>query len=123
MDNVNVFAYGSNMSTQRMRDRVPSATVITTGYVMQRRLAFHKRSEDGSAKADAAFSSRRSQRVWGVVYQLPRREKAQLDAFEYLGVGYDQHRVHGPIGGMHQISSFGMYDFGLSRQALNLLGR
>jgi len=52
-----VFAYGSNMCTQRMRSRVPSAEAVTIGYVGQRQLVFHKRSSDGSAKADAAFTA------------------------------------------------------------------
>ena len=35
-----------------------------------RRFEFHKRSHDGSAKADAAFTASSNDRVWGVVYQL-----------------------------------------------------
>lgn len=42
---VRVFAYGSNLCTQRMRSRAPSASPVTIGYVRQRRLVFHKRSE------------------------------------------------------------------------------
>ncbi len=93
MDHVHVFAYGSNMSTRRMCDRVPSARAVGTGYVLQRRLAFHKRGVDGSAKADARFSSRVAHRVWGVVYRLRCIEKPFLDRYETLGMGYDQLQV------------------------------
>ena len=84
-----IFAYGSNLHLQRMRARVPSAQPMEIGYVRQRRLMFHKRSVDGSAKADAAWSPRADDRVWGVIYRLPADEKPALDRCEYLGVGYD----------------------------------
>jgi hypothetical protein len=45
------FAYGSNMLTERLRERCPDArplgTAIARGYL----LSFSKRSKDGSAKA------------------------------------------------------------------------
>lgn len=81
------------MHTRRMRARVPSATPIAKGYVPGRRFALHKRSEDGSAKADALFTGRVSDRVWGIVYQLDAAEKPILDEHEFLGVGYDEHVV------------------------------
>lgn len=83
---VSVFAYGSNMCTARIRERVPSATPLTTGYVSQRRLTFHKRGNDGSAKADAAHTGCVGDRIWGVVFSLKRVEKTILDDYE---LGYD----------------------------------
>jgi len=88
-----VFAYGSNMCTRRMRARVPSATPLMIGYVRHRRLVFHKRSEDGSAKADAVRSSSPTDYVWGVVYRLHQDEKPALDAHEFLGIGYEEEQV------------------------------
>jgi gamma-glutamylcyclotransferase len=88
-----VFAYGSNLHERRMRSRVSTASAVTIGYVQQRQLRFHKRSVDGSAKADAAFTAVTSDRVWGVVYRLSRHEKPELDKHEFLGVGYDQELV------------------------------
>ncbi len=66
------------------------AKFVTTGYVAQRRFVFHKRSEDGSAKADAFFTGQDGDRIWGVVYAIHQEQKPQLDACEYLGVGYDE---------------------------------
>lgn len=77
------------MHLKRMRARVASAEPIATGYVSSRRLAFHKRSVDGSGKADAAVSNNPSDRVWGVVYSLTEDEKRILDGYEFVGVGYD----------------------------------
>mgnify|MGYP002625098448 CR=1 FL=1 len=88
-----VFAYGSNMCTQRMRSRVSTAVPVTTGYVPERRIAFHKRSDDGSAKADAVFTASAHDRVWGIVYQLHVTQKPVLDRFEFLGIGYDEETV------------------------------
>jgi gamma-glutamylcyclotransferase (GGCT)/AIG2-like uncharacterized protein YtfP len=88
-----VLAYGSNMCTERMRSRVSTAKPVTTGYVSQRKLMFHKRSEDGSAKADAAFTASPNDRVWGVVYQLEQHQKRLLDHHEFLGIGYDEESV------------------------------
>ena len=94
LDSVRIFAYGSNLHICRMRARVPSAIPVAIGYVVQRRLAFHKRSVDGSAKADAAFSPKANDRVWGIVYQIDTIEKPSLDQHEFLGIGYDQQRAH-----------------------------
>jgi gamma-glutamylcyclotransferase len=89
-----VFAYGSNLYTQRMRTRVPSAKPVASGYVDHRQLVFHKRSEDGSAKADAVFTAVSTDRVWGVVYRLQSEEKPALDQHEFLGIGYDHEEVN-----------------------------
>jgi gamma-glutamylcyclotransferase len=90
---MNVFAYGSNMPIRRMCSRVAGATVVATGYVCHRQFAYHKRGVDGSAKADAVFTGRGSDRIWGVVYRLAPDEKQILDRHETLGVGYDHEQV------------------------------
>lgn len=83
-----IFAYGSNMCTARMLVRVPSANPIAVGYVTGRRIKYHKRSVDGSAKADAEHTGNEADRVWGIVYEIHRDQKADLDRYEQLGVGY-----------------------------------
>ena len=89
-----VFAYGSNMCTQRMHSRVPATTPVTIGYIGQRKFVFHKRSEDGSGKAHAAVTACPTDRVWGVVYRLPQEQKSILDQYEFLGIGYDDQKVN-----------------------------
>ena len=54
---------------------------------------YHKRSIDGSAKADAFHTGDHSDRVWGVVLEISRNEKPWLDRHEFLGVGYDEETV------------------------------
>lgn len=87
------FAYGSNLHLRRMQMRVPSARPVARGVVTRRELRFHKRGVDGSAKADAFRTETAGDRVWGVVYEISRREKRRLDDCESLGVGYDESDV------------------------------
>lgn len=90
---VRVFAYGSNLCVERILARTPSVEVAAIGTIEGYRFAFHKRSADGSAKADAFLSGDPSDQVWGVVYTLSERDKRVLDGFEGLGVHYDQRLV------------------------------
>ena len=90
---INLFAYGSNLHLNRMKKRVPSSNPIEIGFVRQRKFVFHKRSLDGSAKADATSTSDSGDRVWGVIYQIDAVEKPVLDKCEFLGIGYDQEQV------------------------------
>lgn len=87
------FAYGSNMCSARLRDRVPSARPLAIGKITGYRLVFHKRSRDGSSKANAYFTGRESDFVWGVIFALDPSEKAALDHAEGLRYGYDETTV------------------------------
>ena len=77
----------------RVLARVSSVEVLGIGFVRGRRFVYHKRSVDGSAKADAALTGLDNDRVWGVVYQINDADKQILDRYESLGVGYDQQLV------------------------------
>lgn len=84
------FAYGSNMNTKRLRERVPSAAKLSTGALNNFTLRFHKRSTDGSAKCDAFYTNNKSDEVRGVIYEIDESEKCSLDDAEGLGKGYNQ---------------------------------
>lgn len=88
---VNMFSYGSNLHLQRMRSRAPSAVPAAIGYVRAHRIAFHKRSIDGSAKANVQFTAAVSDRVWGVIYRITAAQLSILDKYEFLGIGYNRH--------------------------------
>ena len=77
------------MYTGRIRARAASAIPIAIGYVSRRKLVFHKRGADGSAKADAAYTGSDGDRVWGVVFSLTRQHMSVLDDHE-SGYGVDQ---------------------------------
>jgi hypothetical protein len=87
---IQIFAYGSNMCTERLCARVASAAPLAIGYVTHRRLEFHKRGSDGSAKADAVYTGSKSDCVWGVVFSLRRDEKSVLDECK---IGYREEEV------------------------------
>ncbi len=87
------FAYGSNMCTGRLRTRVPSAKAQFKAKVSGRSLRFHKRSSDGSGKADAYRTGDMADAVWGVVFEIDPSEKPDLDRAEGLGRGYHQEDI------------------------------
>jgi len=87
------FAYGSNMSSRRLRGRVPSAKAIRIGYIQGYRLTFDKVSADGSGKCDAEETGNPQDRIFGVIYEIPAEEKGALDEAEGLGHGYEERTV------------------------------
>jgi cation transport regulator ChaC len=88
------FAYGSNMWTPRLRERVPSCQFVAVARLVRHKLCFHKRSIDESSKCDAFETGSDGDLVWGVVFDVPSSEKTRLDRAEGLGNGYDEKTVN-----------------------------
>ncbi len=82
------FAYGSNLHPVRLVERVPSAELIGAVTCPAHRLAFHKRSHDGSSKCTMYHTGSESDWVHGAIYQLSAVHKKDLDRFEGRGNGY-----------------------------------
>lgn len=93
MSKIFYFAYGSNMSTLRIKRRIGSATVLSTGHLSEHALRFHKRSVDGSAKCNIEHTKLLDDKVYGVIFEIHKSEKAILDRYEGLGNGYEEKRV------------------------------
>jgi hypothetical protein len=74
------FAYGSNMSSARLRARIPGATPRGAARLEGWRLVLDKPSRDGSAKANIAASSGAC--VWGVAWSIPDPAWPVLDRYE-----------------------------------------
>ncbi len=86
---IKYFAYGSNMCSGRLRDRVP-CEFVTVARLSGYQLRFHKLSKkDSSSKGNAFYTGVATDEVWGVVFEIPASKKAVLDAFEGLGYGYE----------------------------------
>lgn len=84
------FAYGSNMSTLRLKQRTASARPVARARLPGHRLAFHKFSKvDLSGKCDIPQSDDPEHYVIGVVFEIDPREKTLLDSIEGLGKGYE----------------------------------
>lgn len=88
------FSYGSNMSSKRLRSRVPSAKFVSVARLGEHRLAFHKAGTDGSAKCDAVYTGLSDDFLLGVVFDILPIEKPALDQAEGLGVGYSIKHVN-----------------------------
>jgi len=74
------FAYGSNLTTSRMLERVPSARLAGRAHLAGYRLQFDKRGRDGSAKANVAVDP--GGEVWGVAFEMHAEGWPTLDRFE-----------------------------------------
>ncbi|HZD92214.1 MAG TPA: gamma-glutamylcyclotransferase family protein [Pseudolabrys sp.] len=89
-DRITIFAYGSNMRSNRLLARTPSAVPLGPGQLRGHRLEWHKTGSDGSGKCDVVHTGRDEDVVWGVVYTIDAAEKPDLDAAEALGIGYSE---------------------------------
>lgn len=87
------FAYGSNMSTRRLRERTPSAKPLGKARLFEHRLIFHKIGRDGSAKCDIYETGRACDIVWGVLFEISLDERYLLDCAEGLSYGYEYKTV------------------------------
>ena len=74
------FAYGSNLLSARMRQRVPSARAAGVARLAGYRLSTDKAGRDGSGKANLRAEAGAS--VWGVLWRLDAQEWPLLDACE-----------------------------------------
>jgi hypothetical protein len=81
------------MCTGRLQRRVPSARPLFVAQLRCHVLRFHKRSTDGSGKADSEYTGKESDVVRGVLFELDAAEKGALDEAEGLGSGYEEKTV------------------------------
>lgn len=89
------FAYGSNLLTSRLRnaERAPSAVPIGRAQLHGHQLRFHKPSQDGSSKADAARTGDWADMVEGVLFRVSEADRSCLDFAEGAGSGYEAFEV------------------------------
>jgi gamma-glutamylcyclotransferase (GGCT)/AIG2-like uncharacterized protein YtfP len=91
MSRLPYFAYGSNMLSRRIVERVPSARRLGLAVLEGYALRWHKVGQDGSGKCDVVQVA--SARVHGVVYTFDAEHKPLLDAAEGLGRGYEEREL------------------------------
>ena len=97
MAKIHYIAYGSNLHPLRLAERVPSARAVDVVEMPGHRLAFHKRSVDGSAKCHMYTDEVRHLTAYGVLYEFHVDHKAHLDAAE--GPGYRERIAGYPVNG------------------------
>ena len=80
------FAYGSNMLTERLKARCPSATATGRAFADGTAIEFSKPSKDKSGKA--TLRKKAGGQTAGMLFEIPKAELDDLDAHEGLGKGY-----------------------------------
>ena len=84
------FAYGSNMLTERLRQRCRGAkavdVAVASGYILE----FSKESIDNSGKATLVISTEPKRQVFGVLFEIGLDDRLELDEAEGKGSGYDR---------------------------------
>lgn len=84
------FAYGSNMSHVRLKQRVPSAQKLEIVTLKNHQLRFNMSGYDGSGKCDAFETNNIEDLVIGALFEINESEKEILDRAESLGTGYHE---------------------------------
>jgi len=80
-------AYGSNLHPLRLVERAPSARLVTTSFLPNWSLRFHKRSKDGSGKCNILLGS---DGIHVAIFDMSVEDKLALDKIEGLGSGYSE---------------------------------
>jgi len=80
-------AYGSNLHPRRLTERISSAQLVTTAFVPNWSLHFHKRSKDGSGKCNILSGG---DGIHVAIFKISATDKFVLDRIEGLGVGYSE---------------------------------
>lgn len=87
------FAYGSNMSIVRLKQRVPSAKKVGIVTLKNHQLRFNMSGNDTSGKCDAFETDSSEDLVIGALFDIDDNEKPILDRAESLGSGYSEKSV------------------------------
>lgn len=82
------FAFGSNLASARLLQRIPAATLHGAAILDGHQLCWRKNDRGQSGKCDIDFTGDPEHRVYGVVYLMTEAEKRQLDVYETSGFGY-----------------------------------
>ena len=113
---INYFAFGSNLSSARLLERIPEAAKHCVATLHQHRLCWHKKGQDLSGKCDIAFTGDPEDTVYGVVYRMTHAEGLELDAFEGAGIGYERREIQVTASHGENIEVFTYYALEIDQQ-------
>ncbi len=91
---IDYFAFGSNLSSPRLLQRIPRASVRCIASLQGHRLHWHKNGRDRSGKCDMHPSGHPGDQVYGVIYRMSHADQLELDAYEGEGRGYQRRQIH-----------------------------
>jgi len=86
--NIHYFAYGSNLATHRLLQRLPEAELHQVATLNRHRLVWHKNDKGQSGKCDIQTTDDNADQVYGVVYMISQTDRETLDYIEGHGFGY-----------------------------------
>ena len=90
---INYFAFGSNLSSLRLLQRIPEASIGSVAVLSHHRLCWRKNDKGQSGKCDIEHTGVHEDIVYGVIYQMTLDEQAVLDGYETEGFGYERKEV------------------------------
>ena len=90
---LNYFAFGSNLATPRLLQRIPEASVGRVATLGEHRLCWRKNDRGQSGKCDIEHTGDPEHEVYGVLYHMTLDEKRVLDGYECAGFGYDYKHI------------------------------
>jgi len=90
---LNYFAFGSNLASQRLLQRIPDAAVNCVATLSEHRLCWRKNDRGQSGKCDIDFTGDPEHLVYGVLYHMSVDDKLVLDGYECAGFGYDHKHI------------------------------
>lgn len=90
---IHYFAFGSNLSSPRLQQRIPRASKHCVATLPGHDLRWHKSGHDRSGKCSMQVTGEDSDLVYGVVYRITRDDRDALDVYEGEGRGYARREV------------------------------
>ena len=87
------FAFGSNLASPRLLQRIPAAEVHCVATLKAHQLCWRKNDRGQSGKCDIDFTGDPLHQVYGVIYRMTPAEKLELDVYETTGFGYDHKTI------------------------------
>ena len=106
---INYFAFGSNLSSPRLLQRLPNVRVSCVATLNRHQLCWRKNDHGQSGKCDIEFTDDPTHQVFGVIYQMTHDEQRQLDRYESEGFGYQRKIVEVLTVGGEAIEAFTYY--------------
>jgi hypothetical protein len=82
------FAFGSNLASRRLLQRIPAASVHCVATLSGHQLCWRKNDRGQSGKCDIDFTGEPGHLVYGVVYHMSAADRLELDRYECAGFGY-----------------------------------
>ncbi len=115
---LNYFAFGSNLSSRRLLQRLPGAEFHCVATLDGHRLCWRKNDRGQSGKCDIDITGEPGDRVYGVIYRVTPDDRLVLDEIECHGYGYERRdiRVAAPAGDRLEVFTYYAIDIDHEQQ-------